>query len=593
MSSAERSSPVGASTAEAEYRRRLQRHERRAQKAAQADLRLGAAKLIAFVALLLLAWLWLITHVLAGVWVWVPVAVLVALFVAHDRAIAARAVAERQAEFYRRGLARLEDRWIGIGPSGERFRDPEHPYSDDLDLFGRGSLFELLSRARTPMGEARLAAWMRAPAPAAEVRRRQHWIGAQRDNLDLREQVAALGDELKQKMDPERFAGWSQSQPVLVSALQRWACAALTVAALAALVWGLAGHDLGPFLLLVIAEALLIFSLRAKWSPVLAETGANAEALQLFADLLQRAPVTPHGPRPEAACRALRRLARLADWIEASDSLLGKILDIVVLYSLHLAFAADAWRRRHGAHVQAWLDAVAEFEALLSLASYSYEHPEDVFADVLDGSEPVYYGDSLGHPLLPAAETVRNSVELDHSSRLWIVSGSNMSGKSTWLRTIGLNAVLAQMGAPVRAARLRLSPLALGTRLRTSDSLQQGRSGFYAEILRLRQVFELTRGERPVLFLFDELMEGTNSHDRVIGARGLLRTLLAQRTLGLITTHDLALAALGDELGDTVRNVHFEDQIEGDDVRFDHRLRPGVVTKSNALALMRIIGLQV
>jgi DNA mismatch repair ATPase MutS len=167
-----------------------------------------------------------------------------------------------------------------------------------------------------------------------------------------------------------------------------------------------------------------------------------------------------------------------------------------------------------------------------------------------------------------------------------------MSGKSTLLRTVGLNAVLAQMGAPVRATRLQLTPLAVGTCLRTADSLQLGRSGFYAEILRLRQILQLTEAALPLLFLFDELLDGTNSHDRVVGGEGLLRALLARPAVGLISTHDLALTGVAAEMKG-VRNVHFEDQIEGNDVRFDHHLRPGVVTRSNALALMRIVGLDV
>src|SRR6185312_15488671 len=273
----------------------------------------------------------------------------------------------------------------------------------------------------------------------------------------------------------------------------------------------------------------------------------------------------------------------------AQDSLMGRMLDFVVLYRAQLAFAADHWRARHGGLVAQWLEAAGEFEALLAMGGLAYERPEDTFAQVSEGGLG-FEAEGLGHPLLAEATCVRNSIRLDETARILLVSGSNMSGKSTWLRTVGLNTVLAQMGAPARARRLRVGRCALGTRLRTVDSLQLGRSGFYAEILRLRQVFELTRGALPVLFLFDELLEGTNSHDRVIGAAGLLRALLERRTLGLVTTHDLTLTQVAARESRIV-NMHFEDQIEGDDVRFDHRLRPGVVTRSNALSLMRIVGL--
>jgi DNA mismatch repair ATPase MutS len=188
---------------------------------------------------------------------------------------------------------------------------------------------------------------------------------------------------------------------------------------------------------------------------------------------------------------------------------------------------------------------------------------------------------------------VRNSVRLDAQTRVLLVSGSNMSGKSTLLRTVGINTVLAMAGAPVRAKSLQLTPLAIGTRIRSADSLQEGRSSFYTEILQIRKVFELTKGETPLLFLFDELLEGTNSNDRRIGAEGLLRALLGHGAIGIVTTHDLALTEIAKALGDTIRNKHFQDQVEDGKMRFDYILQDGVVARSNAIALMRLIWLDV
>ncbi|HUX68861.1 MAG TPA: hypothetical protein VMV31_15350 [Terriglobales bacterium] len=580
-----------------EYSRRLDLQRQRAAAAQRRDLALGVAKLAGVFLLLVLAWLALLRHAFAWPWLALPLAALAALFLGHDRALRARRRAQRLAAYYQRGLDRLHDRWSGSsapGAAGERFRDPAHPYADDLDLFGRGGLFELLSTARTALGEDRLAAWMLAPAPPPELRRRQAQVEALRHRLDLREQVAALGDALEHSLHPARLRSWALTPPRLTHPLARAAAAALGLVAAAAAVYGLGTGQLGPFFLLVILQALLLARLRPRLQLALADRGANGEGLRLFAGVLALIPGEVASPSSRmVAVAALRRLANLADWIEASATTLGRILDFTLLYSLQLAFAADAWRRRYGAQVPAWLDAVAEFEALLSLSSFAYERPDQPFPEWLDAPLPHFQGEELGHPLLPRAACVCNSVTLGGPVRLWLVSGSNMSGKSTLLRTVGLNAVLAQMGAPVCARSLRMTPLALGTRLRTADSLQLGRSGFYAEILRLRQVFDLTRGPLPVLFLFDELLEGTNSHDRVLGARGLLRALLALPTLGLVTTHDLALTALADAFDGCARNVHFEDQIEGQNVRFDHRLRDGVVSKSNALALMRLIGLEV
>jgi DNA mismatch repair ATPase MutS len=264
-------------------------------------------------------------------------------------------------------------------------------------------------------------------------------------------------------------------------------------------------------------------------------------------------------------------------------------------WGTHLAFAIEAWRRRHGAHVAGWLSTVGEFEAFNSLAAYRYEHPGDVFPEIEERRERTaeFHGDALGHPLIPAARMIRNDVHLGGHVQLAIVSGSNMSGKSTLLRTVGINAVLALMGSPARAARLRLTPLAVGATLRIQDSLQEGRSRFFAEITRVRRLADVAAGPLPLLFLLDELFHGTNSHDRLLGAVGVLRTLLDRGAIGLITTHDLALTEIASGIGPRAINVHFDDTFEGGEIRFDYRMKPGPVTRSNALALMRAVGLEV
>jgi DNA mismatch repair ATPase MutS len=260
-----------------------------------------------------------------------------------------------------------------------------------------------------------------------------------------------------------------------------------------------------------------------------------------------------------------------------------------------VAFAADAWRHRYGARMRAWVEIAAEMEALLSLAGYSFEHPADPFPEFVneEGSQAYFHAEEIGHPLITQSKSVRNSLRLDARTRAVLVSGSNMAGKSTLLRSVGINAVLAMAGAPVRAKALCLSPLTIGTRIRGTDSLQEGRSSFYTEILHLRRVFALTNKPEPLLFLFDELLEGTNSHDRRIGAEGLIRALLKQRAIGIVTTHDLALTEITEAMHGTMRNMHFQDHVENGKMLFDYKLRDGVVTKSNALELMRLIGFEI
>ncbi|MGH9560904.1 MAG: MutS-related protein, partial [Terracidiphilus sp.] len=357
----------------------------------------------------------------------------------------------------------------------------------------------------------------------------------------------------------------------------------------------------------LIVETLLYWLFHRRAKAVIAEISSNAEGLILFSHVLDRlereAFTSPRlqqftlelSGQGEPASRAVRKLASIVFWIDGADSVLGRFLDLPLLYTIQTALTAESWRRHWGSRIRVWMNIVGEMEALLSLACYSFEHPHDIFPEFVDSENvpPTFDGEELGHPLIPAAQCVRNSVRLDAHSRLLLISGSNMSGKSTFLRTVGINTVLANAGAPVRGKSLRLSPLLLGTRIRTTDSLQEGRSNFYTEILRIRQVFELTKQGKPLLFLFDELLEGTNSKDRRIGAEGLLRALLARRTLGIVSTHDLALTEIAQSLGASVRNAHFQDFVENGQMRFDYKLREGVVARSNALELMRLIGLEV
>jgi DNA mismatch repair ATPase MutS len=332
---------------------------------------------------------------------------------------------------------------------------------------------------------------------------------------------------------------------------------------------------------------------------------SNAEGLALFANILALlekesfaspqlqklcAPLKEHA---KPASQAIRSLARIVYWIDARHSLLAHLVDLPFLYALQVAFATEAWRRRWGSRIRAWVDVAAEMEALLSIATYSFEHPADPFPVFVEDSSATFIGEALGHPLVPDAKCVRNSVRLDSETRVMLVSGSNMSGKSTLLRTIGVNAVLAMSGAPIRGESLRLSPLNIGTCIRRTDSLQQGRSGFYTEILQIRRVFQLTEDPTALLFLFDELLEGTNSKDRRIGAEGLLRGLLNRRAVGVVTTHDLALTEIADSSNGQIRNMHFEDQVQDGKMHFDYKLREGVIAKSNALELMRLMGFEI
>jgi hypothetical protein len=587
-----------------EYRERLRRRQEAHEALLIRDARHSYLRLAVFaVALLVLVLGWRGT--LSYWWLAPPIVVFGWLVQRHDTVIRQRDLAARAILFYERGLARLEDRWPGTGEAGERFVDHQHLYANDLDLFGHGSLFELLSIARTRAGEETLAAWLTTAALPPEIHARREAIAELAPALDLRERVALAGTDVRAGIHSEALVAWAEAPSVLLRAWPRWIAAILTLAAIASFAWWIAIGDAGPFVIVVVMEILFSTPLRARVDRALHAADGPARDLDILAHVLLqleaqqftsarlrslRDSLQTHGV---VASLAIHRLHRLVEWHDWQHNPFFAIIGAALLWGTHIAFAIEHWRRQHGARVAVWLHAVAEFEALSSLSTYRFERPEDPFPEIVDAATAVYEGIDLGHPLIPEGRMVRNDVRLTPPTRLFVVSGSNMSGKSTLLRTVGINAVLAFAGAPVRARALRLTPLVLGATLRIQDSLQEGRSRFYAEITRIRQIADRATGAVPVLFLLDEIFHGTNSHDRLVGASGVLRSLVDRGAIGLITTHDLALTAVVSELAPRAHNVHFEDHFEGGEIHFDYRLKPGPVTRSNAIALMRAVGLDV
>ena len=594
----------------AEYRGRLARWQERYGSLSRTDAQLAAARLVTFGAALVLGYA--IWRTALDAWLLVvPVAIFAAIAICHDFVIRARVAASGLIGFYERGIARLEDRWIGNGHTGDQFRDPSHPCADDLDLFGRGSLFELLSLARTRAGERALAGWLTTPAGPAVVTARQAGVRELTPRLDLREQLSlAPGLSNDAVHEPELLA-WAEAPPALSPPWLRFAALALTAFTLGALVYWYVSGVATLFYVAIAAQSAFALPHARQVERMLHVASGPARELSALAQaltLLERESFTSpaltelqaelrrSGVQASVAIARLKRLSEMHDW---QHNLVFTMIALVLMWSTHLAWALEAWRRRYGRHVRVWLRVVGDFEAMASLSAYAYEHPADPFPELvpLDGGAApatgLFEGTGLGHPLVPAARMIRNDVTLSPRCQLFVVSGSNMSGKSTLLRTVGVNVVLAQAGAPVRATSLRLTPLAVGATLRIQDSLQEGRSRFYAEISRVSLLARMASERPPLLFLLDELFHGTNSHDRLVGAAGVLHTLLDRGAIGLITTHDLALTAIVNTLGPRAANVHFEDSFDGTEMHFDYLMKPGPVTKSNALALMRAVGLDV
>ncbi len=585
----------------AEYQRRLELRRRAAEQKDRVELRIATARFALFVAAAVMAWLSFRDEVFPAWWLLLPFIAFVVLVVLHERVRREHRRFDRAAAFYERGIARIDNHWAGAGESGSRFLDKSHPYAEDLDLFGAGSLFELICSARTRAGEETLASWLTSPAAPDTVRARQAAVGELRSLLDLREDLAVLGADIGMGVNPKALAAWGAAPHMLDS---RWVPAAAGILAsatsVALLLWIFLERGRDLFLLLGLAEGVVILLSRACVRRVIDEARRPCQDLELLSLVLRR---LESGHFESARLAELRReldseghapsvqIARLNRFVVMQQQLFTP-LAILLLWDIQMAYAIEAWRRNSGPAVARWLSVVGEMEALCSMAGHSFEHPSDPFPEI--SAEGQYFeAEGIGHPLIPDGQCVRNDVRLGADLRVLVVSGSNMSGKSTLLRAIGTNAVLALAGAPVRARRLRLSPLTVGASIQKRDSLQEGTSRFYAEITRLRQLVDITDRPLPLLFLLDELLHGTNSHDRSIGAEALVADLVKRGAIGLLTTHDLALAHIAEALAPRADNVHFEDFVKDGKLVFDYRLRPGVVRKSNALELMRSIGLRV
>ncbi len=529
----------------------------------------------------------------------------VALVIVHERLSRRLSRARRRVSFHETSLARTRGDWIGRGDQGLRFLDPAHPNAIDLDLFGRGSLYERMCTARTHAGQEQLAAWLLHPSPIAGLIERQAAVREIGPRLDLREDLAVLGAEAQRAVDSTALSRWAAAPPVEVPQTLRMVAFALSGSVVVTLLgWALGFWEAAPFQIATIAVAICMWKARAFSAQVLSGIGRPVHDLQTLTEIFDRlaaerfeaprlaylhAALTAHGEPPS------RPIAQLGRWLEVHESksnVFFAVISFFLLWDLQLSAAIEGWRRRHGHDVIVWLQALGEIEALVSVGAYAFENPDDPFPTFAhDG--PLFDGVGIGHALLPVTRAVRNDVRLDTSRQMLVITGSNMSGKSTFLRTVGINTVLALAGAPVRATSLRLSPLAVGASIRIQDSLQDGESRFYAEIKRVRQILDIANGETPLLFLLDEIFDGTNSAERRVGAEAVVRSLLDRRAVGLVTSHDLALAEIAVSLAPRALNVHFEDHLEGERMAFDYKIKPGPVQRGNALGLMRAVGLEV
>ncbi len=588
------------------YQAKLTQLQAEYSESESASSRLATARAVVFLFAVAIIWFSLIKMSIAFEWLLIPVAMFALLVWQHSRADKRLAKVQQAQRFYSHRMDHIVGNWQGQGQTGTRYIDASHPYTSDLDIFGSDSLYEFLCCARTRLGEDTLAQWLSRRADAQTVALRQDAVRELSNHLEFREALAlldAVSDNGVGKIDIQH---WIQ-EDYPIKQWQRVLATILGVLAVVALlIWAL-GYGRWPLLLVILLEIPLYVSC---YRPIKKMAQQAQRISSTLADLKQVLGVI----EPNKFDSIL--LKQLTDPLQATESIpsvqIGKMYNLLerlnqcvrnqllmpfaLLFGIpvHLAFRLEHWRKHVGQNIELWLDAVGQIEALSSLATHGFEHPGNTYPSMLSESpSPVFSALALSHPLIPATERVANDISLNDDQQLVMVSGSNMSGKSTLLRSIGIGAVMASSGAPVQAQHLELSSFNIGCAMRANDSLQDGSSLFYAVITRLKSVVDLAKAGPPLLFLLDEILQGTNSHDRLVGAKGVIHQLMEYSAIGLVTTHDLALTRIVDSLGSNAINIHFEDQFIDGKISFDYKIRPGVTRKSNGLALMRMIGLDV
>ncbi len=515
----------------------------------------------------------------------------------------------RLAALYDRALARVRHMPPPIAaapnPTGDDLRPTHHLFDRDLSILGPDSLFATLATVRTGLGQRGLADLLLHLSPSVpEILARQQAIQELAPNLDLREHIALLGATNAQQLPATHFDLWLADPP---TAFPRYASPVLALLSLL-LVAGLflgAAHTfpwstvLPNLLLLATLQSAISLHLRRRVLPILEQSKRLQPQLLMLRDglvLLQHYPAkcqhlqSLQAELPVQTPAHLRSLHSLFSIAEQRTKEYFFVFSLLTAAGTQTAIAVERWRQKHGPEMTRGIAAWSHFEALNALATFTHEHPDYPFPTLLDANHPATFeATDLAHPLLP--EAIPNTITLNPETRFLVISGSNMAGKSTLLRSIGANAVLALAGAPVRAAHLRLTPLALGASITLADSLAEGRSKFRAEVERLRDLVHLTQQSTPVLFLIDEILSGTNSVDRQHASDSILRSLIRNGALGALSTHDLALTAVAEDPALHGRNTHMASPDPADPLAFDYRLKPGPNTSSSAQAILRLLGL--
>ena len=515
-------------------------------------------------------------------------------------------------------LKLLRHEFPGSCFSGEEFTTPDHNYAVDLDIFGEKSLFQYINRGFTSMGRIRLSEWLLSPADKTGITQRQQAARELANKFDLRQTVAGHG--LLMQDSPETLDSLYQllEEPFNLLNNKRWLLfihlwPLLTLGSIVLIFFNV---PWGIFLGFFLVQVLINKHFQKNVSRLYRLTYKSSKVLRAYSHIIKEieketvsSPKLNHLKQQLSAnglkaSACIKKFSVILEWFDTRNSSIHFLVNNTLFFDLHCQYRIEKWLKRAGAHVPRWFDVIGEFEALSSLAALHFNNPAWTWPEIIDGPSFVMDAVQLGHPLIPGQERVCSDLELnkdgDYRGSMLIVTGPNMAGKSTFLRTVGVNIVLAFAGAPVCASRFKISPAKLFSSMKTSDSLDKHLSLFYAELQRLKMILDaISRGE-PVFFLIDEMLKGTNAIDRQKGAIALLKQLMHNRANGIVATHDLKLTQLDQPSewekypeGVNIVNCHFDGYIEDDRLLFDYKLKTGICESFNALVLMKKMGIQI
>lgn len=490
--------------------------------------------------------------------------------------------------------------------AGNEFVDPSHDYTHDLDIFGSGSIFQYINRTATIFGKLRLADYFaNAFGYSEQVIQRQDAVKEFAEKVDLRQQIQLIfHDEEVAVTDKSEMTRWLLSESSVKNIkLLRILAYGLPSVTLICILLSIAGIIAFPVFLIVI-QLMIVFLYGKQTIKVQSIITSKSRILNKYAQCLGMIENTSFksefliqiqkqlsATEREKPSKAIHDLSTILKYMDSNLNLLVSIfLNGLFMFNLHLLLKVEKWKRLNHSNVPEWFEAIASFDAIASLANFAYNQPDFTFPEPVN-TDFIFSGESLGHPLIPAESRVENDLEIEGWNQFAIITGANMSGKSTFLRTIGVNYILAMAGAPVCASKLKFYPIQIQSSIRTSDSLAKKESYFYAELKRLKQIIDELESGKKKLILLDEILKGTNSKDKQAGSFALIEQLLRYQSVGMFATHDLALGDLANHYPGYVNNLCFEIQISDDQMIIDYKLHKGVCKNLNATYLMKNMGI--